>query len=58
MNETPQEPTGRPDEAPIDDTRSTDAHTPAPTPAETAPETARPAWPAPAGPRGRRPRRT
>ncbi|RIJ61815.1 hypothetical protein DZG02_04960 [Clavibacter lycopersici] len=42
MNETPQEPTGRPDEAPVDDTRSTDPTTP------TAPETARPAWPAPA----------
>ncbi|RII89376.1 septum formation initiator, partial [Clavibacter californiensis] len=52
MNETPQEPTGRPDEAPIDDTRSTDAHAPAATPAATAPETeaAQPAWPAPAGP--------
>ncbi|WP_231840610.1 S1C family serine protease [Clavibacter michiganensis] len=50
MNETPQEPTGRPDEAPIDDTSSTDAHAPAAAPAETAPETAQPAWPAPAGP--------
>lgn len=52
MNETPQEPTGRPDEAPIDDTRSTDAHAPAATPAATASETeaAQPAWPAPAGP--------
>ncbi|OUE11304.1 hypothetical protein CMMCA001_13465 [Clavibacter michiganensis subsp. michiganensis] len=41
MNETPQEPTGRPDEAPIDDTSSTDAHAPAAAPAlaETAPET-------------------
>ncbi|OUE05272.1 hypothetical protein [Clavibacter michiganensis] len=49
MNETPQEPTGRPDEAPIDDTSSTDAHAPAaaPAPAETAPETAQPAWPSP-----------
>ncbi|MCJ1712379.1 S1C family serine protease [Clavibacter michiganensis subsp. phaseoli] len=56
MNETPQEPTGRPDEAPIDATRPTDAATPAAAPAapaapaDGAPAPAQPAWPAPAGP--------
>ncbi|WP_280527971.1 S1C family serine protease [Clavibacter zhangzhiyongii] len=60
MNETPQEPTGRPDEAPTDDIRSTGSDAPAPADAPAATPTsagaapaapaARDAWPAPAGP--------
>ncbi|RIJ04202.1 3-methyl-2-oxobutanoate hydroxymethyltransferase, partial [Clavibacter michiganensis subsp. insidiosus] len=37
MNETPQEPTGRPDEAPIDATRSADAATAPAAPAAPVP---------------------